>query len=408
MSIATRTRLSLLMFAQFFIWGCWWVPLGTYLNALGLDSIIGNTYASQGYAAVITPLFIGAIADRYFSAQKVMGILHLLGGATLFWLSTLKGGDGASGSVFFWGVVAYMLFYMPTLPLSNAVAFNAMKSTEKEFPSVRVLGTIGWIVAGLVVAWLAAEATAIPIMLSATASVALGIYSFTLPDTPPRSRGEKFSLLQATGIDAVLQMKDRAYWIFIACSLLICIPLSFYYAYTNTFLSESGVAGSTAIQSLGQVSEIVFMLALPFFFSRFGLKWVLVTGMIAWSVRYVLFAYGVNEFGVIMPMLLAGILLHGICYDFFFVAGQIYTDNKFPEETRSRAQSFLTLATLGIGTIIGSNLANWVYVQNTLSDDAHRWVSIWMMPAILAAVVTVLFVLLFREHKARSPAPSAS
>ena len=406
MSHSTRARLSLLMFVQFFIWGCWWVPLGTYLNAIGFDGVIGNTYATQGYAAIITPLFVGAVADRYFSAEKVLGILHLLGGAILFWISTI-GGEGSS-AVFFWGVMAYMLCYMPTIPLSCAVVFNAVQSTEKEFPAIRVLGTIGWIVAGLLVAVFAAEATALPIQISAIASLALGLYSFTLPGTPPRGRGEKFSVLQATGIDVIWQVKDRSYWIFILCSLLICIPLSFYYAYTNTFLNEVGVGATTAVQSLGQGSEILFMLLLPFFLRRFGIKWVLMVGMLAWAVRYVLFAYGFTEAGPVMTMLVAGILLHGICYDFFFVAGQIHTDNQFDPETRARAQSFLTLMTLGVGTVVGSNLANMTYVANTVSAAPHNWLDIWLLPAALAIFVTVLFAFTFKPGKVSQITPSAS
>ena len=406
MKLDIRLRLSVMMFAQYFIWGAWWVPLGTYINAQGYDGIIGATYASQGYAAIITPLFIGAIADRFFSAQKLMGVLHIIGGCVLFFLSTVKG-EQAEG-LFFWSVVLYMLCYMPTLPLSNAVAFNAMTSTEKQFPAIRVLGTIGWIVAGLVVAYFAAEATNMPILLSAGASIALGLYSFTLPDAPPRSKHKETNLMEVTGLDAMLAMKDRAYWLFIVASLLIVIPLSFYYAYTNTFLVESGVEASTAFQSLGQMSEIAFMLLLPFFFIRLGIKWVLVVGMAAWALRYVLFAYGVTAAGPVMSMLVIGILLHGVCYDFFFVAGQIYTDKKFPHETRGRAQSFLALITLGVGVVIGSNLANMIYVANTVSDSEHHWRTIWLVPAVLAAAVTVVFAFIFKEKRDTEIAAAAA
>lgn len=386
------------MFVQFFVWGCWWVPLGTYLNAIGYDGSIGSIYATQGYAAIVTPLFVGAFADRYFSAQKVLGVLHLLGGAVLFWIASLGGDSGAE--TFFWSTMVYMLCYMPTLPLSASVVFNALTSTEKQFPAIRVVGTIGWIVAGLLVAAFAAEATAFPIQISAIASIALGIYSFTLPATPPAGHGESFSWLRATGIDVMWQVKDRNYWIFILCSLLICIPLSFYYAYTNTFLTEIGVAGATAFQSLGQVSEIVFMLLLPFFLQRYGFKWVLLIGMLAWTIRYFLFANGVGDTGPLIVLLAGGILLHGICYDFFFVAGQIYTDNSFDARMRARAQSFLTLITLGIGTVIGSNLANAVYVANASTPSSHDWAAIWSVPAVLAGVVAVIFIATFRNRGA--------
>lgn len=397
MPISTRSRLSLLMFVQFFIWGCWWVPLGTYLNRIGFDDVIGSTYATQGYAAIIMPLFVGALADRYFSAQKVLGVLHLLGGAILLWISTISGEDGAS--LFFWSAMAYMLCYMPTIPLSSAVVFKAVQSTEKEFPAIRVLGTVGWIAAGLIVAFFAAEETSLPILISAGASLALGLYSFTLPDTPPARQYVKLNWLHLTGIDVVRRLKDRSYWIFILCSLLICIPLSFYYAYTNTFLNEVGVQSTTAVQSLGQVSEIIFMLLLPLSLHRFGLKWVLMIGMLAWAVRYVLFAYGAGVGEPVMSMLIVGILLHGVCYDFFFVAGQIHTDNQFPPDTRARAQSFLTLTTLGVGTVVGANLANMVYVQNTLSATSHNWLEIWLLPAALAGLVALLFAITFKPNR---------
>lgn len=400
MNLNIRVRLSAMMFAQFFIWGAWWVTLGAYLNASGFDDIIGATYASQGYAAILTPLFIGAIADRYFSAQKLFGILHLVGAGLLFWLSTISG----SKELFFTVVLIYMFVYMPTLPLSSSIAFNAMKNTEKQFPGVRVLGTIGWIVAGLIVGYFKAEQTNFPIQLAATASLATGLFAFTLPDTPPRGGGGKTDWRAVLGIDVLREIRDRSFWVFIICSLLICIPLAFYYAYTNTFLIEQGVERAAAIQTLGQVSEIFFMLLLPLAFVRLGVKYVLIVGMLAWAVRYVAFAFGFNEAGAIMPMLLFGIVLHGICYDLFFVAGQIYVDRTTRAEIRARAQSFLALVTLGVGTVLGSNLANWIYVSNTISATEHDWRTIWLVPAVLAALVCLLFAVWFKTTKRESPA----
>lgn len=390
-----RTRLSVMMFAQYFIWGAWWVTLGAYLNASGFDGIIGATYASQGYAAIITPLFIGAIADRYFSAQKLLGILHLVGAALLFWLSTIEG----DGRLFFTVVLFYMFLYMPTIPLSNSIAFNAMSSTEKQFPSIRVLGTIGWIVAGLIVGFMQVEQTNVPILLAAGASALAGVFAFFLPDTPPKGATGKINWRSLTGFDVLSQIRDRSFWIFIICSLLICIPLAFYYAYTNTFLIEQGVERAAAIQTLGQVSEIFFMLLLPLAFARLGVKYVLIIGMLAWALRYVAFAFGFGPAGAVMPMLLLGILLHGVCYDLFFVAGQIYVDKTTSPEIRARAQSFLALVTLGIGTVVGSNLANWIYVSNAVTDNEHNWRVIWLTPAVLAMVVAIMFALLFKTQK---------
>jgi nucleoside transporter len=300
-----------------------------------------------------------------------------------------------------------MFVYMPTLPLSNSIAFNSMTDTERQFPGVRVLGTVGWIVAGLIVGYLRAEQSAFPIQLAAGASLLTGLFAFTLPDTPPKGGGGKTDWRSVTGIDVLREINDRSFWVFIVCSLLICIPLAFYYAYTNTFLIESGVERAAAVQTLGQVSEIFFMLLLPLAFARLGVKYVLIVGMLAWAVRYVAFAFGFNEAGPVMSLLLIGILLHGICYDLFFVAGQIYVDRSTRVEIRARAQSFLALVTLGVGTVLGSNLANWIYVQNTVSASEHDWRVIWMIPAVLATIVCLLFAALFKSRNQPTDIPEA-
>lgn len=407
MKFGTRLSLMVMMFAQFFIWGSWFVTLGTYMSkGLGFDDIIGATYSTQGIAAIAAPLFIGAIADRLFSAQRVMGILHLLGAGIMYWASTITGDK----SLFFLGILAYFLCFMPTLPLSNAVAFNAMTDTQNQFPAIRALGTLGWIVAGVVVGSMAGAAqTALPMQLAAAASLALGIFCFFLPDTPPRAKGEKLNLLSLFGLDIATRMKERNFWVFIVCSLLIVIPLSFYYAYANTFLVDVkatlSVAGRTfepaAIQTLGQASEFIFILILPLFFRSLGIRWVLIVGMAAWALRYVMFAFGFDANGPLMPYLLAGILLHGICYDFFFVAGQIYVDTKFSAAERGRAQSFLALITLGVGNVIGSNLAGIVY-EKFATSSGHDWKMIWLTPAALAAAVLVIFLLTFKGEASKT------
>lgn len=405
MNFTTRAQLSGMMFAQYFIWGAWFVTLGTYMSkGLGFDDIIGATYSTQGIAAIAAPLFVGAIADRLFPAQKVMGILHILGGLIMAWASTITGDKG----LFFWAILAYFLCFMPTLPLSNTVAFNVMKDTQKQFPVVRAFGTLGWIAAGLTIGLISGSAeTALPMQIAAGASLLMGLYAFTLPNTPPRAKGTPVSILGLFGLDLVTRVKDRNFWVFIFCSLLIVIPLSFYYAYANTFLVDikaqlsfgGQVFEPAAIQTLGQVSEFGFILLLPFVLKRFGIGWVMVIGMAAWALRYVCFAMGYNELGPVMSFVLLGIVLHGVCYDFFFVAGQIYVDEIFPPEERARAQSFLALITLGVGQVIGSLLAGQVYGHYVIADGAHDWKSIWMVPAGLAAIVLAIFVLTFRRSK---------
>lgn len=395
MTTRHRIQLSAMMFAQYFVWGVWWVPFGAYLAKHGLDASIGTIFSTQGWAAIVAPLFVGAIADRHFSAQRVMAVLHLAGGALLLALSLV----GADPAVMFVAALGVMLCYMPTIALSNAVAFNVLDDTEKQFPAIRVWGTLGWILGGLLVGRLLhAEQTATPIRIAAAASLAYGLYCFTLPDTPPRARGTKTNVLSLLGLDVIGAVRDRSFWILIGCSLLLMIPLSFYYAYTNAFLVEVGVQSAAAVQTLGQVSEIGFLLLLPVFFRYFGIKWVLLIGMLAWAARYVLFAHGYGPAGPVMPALLVGLALHGVCFDFFFVAGQIYVDKRFPPETRGRAQSFLSLVTWGVGSVIGGVVANAVYVANT-HGGAHDWRYVWVAPAVLALVVALIFALAFKDRR---------
>lgn len=403
MDTSVRIRLSLMMFAQYFVWGVWWVPFGTYLSNHGLDAWIGTIFSTQGFAAIAAPLFVGAIADRYFAAEKTMGILHLTGGAALLGLSFV----GADPALMFTVTLGVLLCYMPTIALSNAVAFNAMTDTERQFPAVRVFGTIGWIIAGIIVGQLLhAEGTSLPIRIAGAASIFYGLFSFTLPHTPPRAGQKSLSIGSILGLDVLPSLKDRAFWALIICSLLLMIPLSFYYAYANAFLVEIGVNAAATVQAIGQVSEVGFLLLLPFFFRWVGMKGVLLIGMLAWALRYVLFANGYDASGPNMPLLLVGLALHGICFDFFLVAGQIFVDKHFPPETRSRAQSFLALVTWGVGSVIGSMLANSVYVAHTVSAQEHEWFAFWLFPAALAAATAVVFFFLFRERRAAA-APNA-
>ena len=402
-----RTKLSAMMFLQYFIWGAWYVTLVTYLSrTLGFSgSQIGWAYATTAIAAMISPFFMGLVADRYFASEKVLAGLHLVGGFLLYWSSNLD-----NFSHLFPVLLIYTLCYMPTLALTNSLSFHHMESPEREFPRVRVLGTIGWIAAGLLVGRLHLEASAVPLQIAAGASVLMGLYCLLLPHTPPKGGGQPFSLRGLLGLDALSLMRERSFAVFVAGSFLLCIPLQFYYTFTNLFLNEIGVSQAASKMTLGQGSEILFMLALPFFLTRVGLKGTLLIGMAAWVARYLLFSWG--DGSEHLWMLLVGILLHGICYDFFFVAGQVYVDRKAPIQVRAAAQGFIALVTLGLGMFVGARVSGLVVEHYSFRgvDGAvqHHWGEIWLVPAVAAAVVLVLFAFFFRPGRAEaSEAPGS-
>ncbi|SER32530.1 nucleoside permease [Pedobacter rhizosphaerae] len=394
MNSTTRFKLSTMMFLEFFIWGSWFVTMGTYLgkNLLSNDVQIGSAYSTQSLGAIIAPFIIGLIADKFFSAQKVLGVLHLVGGVLLWVAGTSLNFDG-----FFPFILGYMIAYMPTLALVNSISFKQMKDPGKEFPSIRVFGTIGWIIAGLVIGWLNWEQSGnlvLTFKMASIASIILGLLSFFLPDTPPVKKGEKTTFGEIIGLDAIGLLKNKSYLLFFLASVAICIPLAFYYNFTNPFLNEVGMKGAAGVQSLGQVSETLFMLLMPLFFARLGVKKMLAIGMIAWVVRYLFFAFGNADTNY--WMLIGGIVLHGICYDFFFVTGQIYTDRLAGEKFKSAAQGFITLATYGVGMLIGSIISGMV-VNKYVVEGGHIWQSIWIIPAGIAALVALLFILFFSD-----------
>jgi nucleoside transporter len=401
-----RLRLSILMFLEFFIWGGWFVTLGSYLAkslaATGLQ--IGAAYSTQSWGAIIAPFIVGLIADRYFNAERVLAVLHLAGGVLLLMLSQVK-----VFSAFLPLLFAYMALYMPTLALANSVSFRQLRNPAREFGVLRVWGTIGWIVAGLAISYLfawdspaamAQGALRNTFLMCGCASVVLGLYSFTLPQTPPAVEGQgRKELRDILGAEALGLLAERNFLIFVLASILICIPLAFYYQHANQFLTELEVANPTGKQTLGQMSEVLFMLALPLFLGRFGIKLTLLAGMLAWAARYVLFAFG--NAGSLVYLLLIGIALHGVCYDFFFVSGQIYIDSKAGPAIKSAAQGLITLATYGLGMLIGFFVAGRITDLLALSGGGHDWAHIWLYPAAFATVVLVLFAVTFRNETLR-------
>ena len=402
MKLSVRLQLSLLMFLEYFIWGAWYVTLGTYLfETLQSNAIqIGYAYANLAIAAIISPFLIGMIADRYFSAQKVLGILHILGGLTLFYITTI-----VDFNIFWWVILFYTILYMPTIALSNSISFKQMTDSSKQFPTVRVLGTVGWIAAGLIVGFLKIEASVITFQIAGVASLILGIFSFFLPDTPPVKI--KSNISSILGLDAIVLLKKKSFVLFFISSILICIPLAFYYSFANPFLNNAGVVNAAGIMTLGQVSEFVFMLLIPLLLTRFGIKKILLIGMMAWVARYLFFSYGDADAG--MWMLYAAIILHGICYDFFFVTGQIYTDKIAGPSVKNAAQGLITFATYGIGMLIGSYVSGFVtqaYATDKNGIIIYDWQSIWLFPALMAAIVMILFALFFREKEPQAKAVS--
>lgn len=403
MNTTIRFKLSLMMFLEFFIWGAWFVTLGTFLgnNLKASGSETAAIFSTQSWGAIIAPFIIGLIADRYFNAEKILGVLHLAGAFLMYQMY-----QSTDVGLFYVYVLSYMVLYMPTLALVNSVAFNQMKDPEKEFSNIRVWGTIGWILAGLSISflfhWDTAEAISQGLLkntflLAGTAALVLGLLSFTLPKTPPKVSEGKIKIADIIGLDALKLLNDKNFLIFFIASILICIPLAFYYQNAHPFLTGAGVENPTGKMAIGQISEALFLLSIPLFFSRYGFKKTILVGMIAWAVRYILFAYG--DGGELSFMLILGIALHGICYDFFFVSGQIYTNSKAGEKYKSAAQGLITLATYGIGMLIGFAVAGWITDNYKTIEGAINWEMVWIIPAGIAFAVFLFFIVLFQDKK---------
>ncbi|MBN9322965.1 MAG: nucleoside permease [Delftia acidovorans] len=377
MKTTTGVQLAFMMFVQYFIWSAWYVTMGTYMgtNLHSSDKEIGMAFSALAIATMISPFFIGMVADRYFAAQKIMGVLHLVGALLLFLTPTIHNND-----VFFWIILLYSILYMPTIALSNSV-----------------FGTLGWIVAGLLVGNLGWEKSQATFQLAAAASVLLGLVSFFLPNTPPK--GVATDASASLGVEAFILFRNRPYLIFFIAAILVCVPLSFYYGFANPFLNELGMKNAAGKMIMGQLSEGLFIMAIPFLFNSIGVKKMLLLGMTAWILRYICFAYG--NIGPAEWMLYAGIILHGVCYDFFFVTGYMYTEKKAGESIKNAAQGLFTFATYGLGMFIGTWFSGVIvngYAFPTI-PVTHDWKSIWLVPAYIAAAVLIYFILFFREKK---------
>lgn len=383
------TKLSIMMLLEYFIWGAWYVTMGTYMSEfLGATGTqIGAAYSALAIATIISPFFVGMVADRFFAAQKIMGVLHLVGAALLYTATVVD-----NNSSFYWIILVYSLLYMPTIALSNSIAFGQMTDPGKQFPWIRVFGTLGWILAGVLISSLGLDKSSVTFEMAAIASLALGITSFVLPNTAPKGKTSESPL----GTEAFVLFKDKPYLIFFIAAILVCIPLSFYYGFANVFLNQLGMENVAFKMTFGQVSEALFILAIPFLFNQIGVKKMLLLGMTAWILRYVFFAYGNIDSGI--WMLYAGIVLHGICYDFFFVTGYMYTEKKAGEKIKNAAQGLFTFATYGVGMVIGTLFSGKTADYFTV-DEKYQWQSIWLVPASIAVAVLIYFILFFNEKK---------
>jgi nucleoside transporter len=394
-----KWRLRVMMLFEFAIWGAWYVTVGTWLGQTlhfsGKE--IGAVAGTTAIGAMISPLFVGLLADRLFDTRRVLAILHVVGAVLL-----VVAARQSSFPTLYTALLAYSLCYMPTLALTTSLAMRHIKDPQEEFGAIRVFGTIGWIVVGLIVGALGVEATASPLHLAAVLSLVMAGYCFTLPPTPPLANPQRFTMRHALPLESLHLLRGRSMAIFALASFLICIPLQFYYAFTNLFLNEVGVVNAAGKMTGGQMSELFCMLLIPWFFRHLGVKYMLAVGMLAWVVRYAMFAFGGT--GELMWMLWLGIVLHGICFDFFFVVGQIYIDREAPAALRAATQGLITFLTYGLGMFVGSWLSGVVvdtYARTTAQGAvAHDWHAIWLIAGGCAAVVLVLFVLLFKDRKA--------
>jgi nucleoside transporter len=394
----SKARLSLMMFLQFFIWGAWYATGGNYMKSHGMTNVIYLAYMASAIGSIVSPFFLGAIADRFFPVQKVLGVMHILSGIFVFSAPFFAEGSSLSPTLFLVFLLLHMLCYMPTVSLATATAFHLLSNKEKEFPTIRVFGTVGWITAGIVVSYLLqADATALPMRISGVGGILMGLYSFTLPHIPPKGAGKKFSFRDVIGVDAFKKLMSRPFLVFIIGLLLISLPFAMYFTYVPVYIGAAKIADPGFRMTFGQMSEVIFLLILPWFFLKFGLKWVMLTGMIAWTLRYALFAIAAPA--GIEWMIMLGILLHGACYDFVYVAGQIYIDKKASSDIRAQAQGMFVFISYGVGQGLGTLGAGFVFNNIMGAGNAlTQWQLFWTVPLLFAAIVTTLFFIGFKER----------
>lgn len=394
MNLVLLFRLWIMVFLHYFVWGAWYVTMGTYTtSSLGFaGGQVGLAYGTTAVGAMVSPFIVGIIADRFFATQRILAFLHLIGAALLYWVSTLKEfGD------FYPVLLAYTISYMAGHGLTNALTLHHSKNPAREFPIVMLMASVGWIVAGLTVSWLKLEDNAGMFRLASTAALVMGLYSLTLPHTPPKGAGTPISLGTLLGFDALKLMRDRSFATFMVCSFLICIPLSFYFSWMNVFMNEMDIKNAAAKMTLGQVSDVVFLLLLPAFLLRVGVKGILMLGIGAWAIRFGLFAMFHQQPSAVW-MLFTGILLHGMCYDFIFVMGRMYVDKRASEDIRGAAQGLHAIVTLGAGMFVGSWLSGFV-AQLYTEGDRHQWTPIWLIPAAMAGILLFVFAFYFKEDR---------
>jgi nucleoside transporter len=391
-----KIRLMTMMFLQFFIWGSWYATGGNYMKSHGMSDLIYIAYMVSPIGSIVSPFFMGLIADRLYAVQKVMGFMHILSGIFVFFAPSMS---EVSPVLFLTFLLFHMLCYMPTVGLATATAFHLLKDKENDFPFVRVFGTLGWIIAGVIVSYLLkGDTTPLPMYVAGAGGVLMGIYCFTLPNVPPKGSGKKISVRDIIGIDALKQLNSRPFVIFVIGLLLISIPFASYFAYVPIFLKAAGIASPAFKMTFGQMSEVIFLILMPWFFRRLGIKWVLILGLSAWTLRYALFAFGATD--AVTGMLILGILLHGACYDFVYVAGQVYIDQKASPAIRAQAQGFFVLISYGVGQGLGTLAAGAIFnsIMGSGEPTLEQWQTFWTIPLVFALVVTIMFALGFKEN----------
>ncbi len=398
-----KTKLSVMMFFQFFIQGSWYVTMGTFLGrTLEFSGVqIGLAYSTAAIAAIISPVIVGMIADRFFSPNRVLSFLNIFGAVLLFALTKIE-----SFSLFFPVLLLYSICFMPTMSLTNSISFANLKDTAKEFSKIRLFGSFGWICSGLIISALKIESFSTPFLIGAIISFLAGVYALMLPYCTPVRNTEKIGIGQILGFDAFKLTKDKSFLVLLIFSALICIPLAFYDSFTNLFITDVGITNAAAAMSLGQVAEVIFLFTFPILFLKLRYKGSIVAAMAAWIVMYGLFTLGaqLDQNGFIYAVL----PLHGFCYTFFFVAGQLYVDEKAPVSLRNSAQGLIAFATYGVGKYLGTLVAgNVVDIYST--ESGYNWISIWFVPFLMATVFLLGFIFLFKENiKKSSDIKSAS